>query len=186
MFQLQLFSFAAFGGRGGEAEKEMAAKNIQMYCGSGSGRSAAAIGQGIRCACAGKTVFVVRFLKGKASLELDYLKKLEPEIKLFCFDKFDAGYSDLTDEEKEEEKIHIQNGIGYAKKVLVTHECDMLILDEITDLVAMHIVGSEEVAALLEAVGEDMTVIMTGTARCEELWPYVDRVTEVSTLKADS
>ena len=62
---------------------------IQLYCGTGSGRSAAAIGQGIRYAAAGKRVVVVRFLKGKTSLDLEYLKKLEPEIKLFSFDKFD-------------------------------------------------------------------------------------------------
>lgn len=163
----------------------MANDRIVMYCGNGSGRSAAAIGQGIRCACAGQSVFVVRFLKGKASLELEFLKKLEPEIKLFCFDKFDAAYSDLTDEEKEEEKIHITNGISYAKKVLVTGECDVLILDEVLDLVAMHIIDVQDVIALLEAVGEDKKAILTGTSRCEALWPYVDRVTEVSTLQSE-
>ncbi len=161
----------------------MAEDKIRVYCGSGLGRSAAAIGQGVRAACAGKRVSVVRFLKGKASMELEYLQKLEPEIKLFCFDKFDAPYASLTPEEQAEETIHIRNGLNYAKKVLVTHECDLLILDEILDVVAKKIIDPQDVISLLEAVDDDTAAILTGSASCEELWPYVDRVTELSTLK---
>ncbi len=160
----------------------MSQDRILLYCGNGSGRSAAAIGQGVRYACAGKSVCVVRFLKGKASLELEYLKKLEPEIRLFCFDKFDAGYAQLSEQEQAEEKVHIANGLGYAKKVLITRECDVLILDEVLDLVAMNIITLEELLSVLDAVGEDMVAILTGADRCERLWPYVDRVTEVTTL----
>lgn len=107
---------------------------IHIYCGNGGGKSSAAIGQGIKSACAGKTVFVVQFLKGKMESELDYLKRLEPEIKLFSFDKFEEQFSDLSEEEKQEETVHIRNGLNFAKKVLVTSECDMLILDEILGL----------------------------------------------------
>ena len=161
----------------------MQEEKIQIYCGTGSGRSAAAIGQGIRYACAGRSVFVVRFLKGKASMELEYLKRLEPEIKQFCFDKFDQCYSSLNAEEQEEERIHIQNGLAFAKKVLSANECDVLILDEVLDLEAMKIIDSRVLVSLIESAGEDTVIIMTGTSRCEELWPYVSRVTEVMNLK---
>ena len=80
----------------------MQEEKILLYCGTGNGRSAAAFGQGVRYACAGKSVFVVRFLKGKASVEIDYLKRFEPEIKQFCFDKFDQCYSSLNEEEQAE------------------------------------------------------------------------------------
>ena len=161
----------------------MADLNIQMFCGTGSGKSAAAIGQAIRYACVGKSVFIVRFLKGKASLELDYLKRLEPEIKLFSFDKFDGKYCELTEEEKKEEQLHIQNGLNYAKKVLQTGECDVLVLDEILDLISMEIISVEDVIALTTVVSEETALIMTGTDRCEQLWPFVTKVTEVTTLK---
>ena len=157
-------------------------EKIVLYCGTGRGRSAAAIGQGVRYACSGKTVYVVRFLKGKASMELEYIKKLEPEIKQFCFDKFDARYQDLSPEEQEEEKIHIRNGLAYARKVLVTEECDVLILDEVLDLVERKIIAAGDLVPLIQAVGEGMHLIMTGMYRCEELWQYADRVTEVTTI----
>ena len=156
---------------------------IQLYCGTGSGRSAAAIGQGIRYAAAGKRVVVVRFLKGKSSLDLEYLKKLEPEIKLFSFDKFDKCYNDLSKEEQEEEKIHIRTGFGYARKELMTEDCDVLILDEILGVIEMGIIDEKEVISLLESAGDDVIMILTGSYRCEQLWDHVTRVTEVTTLK---
>ena len=154
-----------------------------MYCGTGAGRTAAAIGQGIRFACEGKTVFMVTFLKGKASMEYEYLRKLEPEFKQFSFDRFDGCYSSLNEEEREEEKLHTRNALNYARKVAATSECDLLILDEVLDLVPLGIVDVTEIISLIEASGEDVSIILTGTARCERLWPHVNLVTEVSTLK---
>ena len=161
----------------------MGTKNVQMYCGTGTGRSAAAIGQGIRYASSGKSVFLVSFLKGKASREYDYLRRLEPEIKIFCFDRFDACYSDLKEEERREERIHTINGLNYARKVAATSECDVLILDEALDLVTLGIVDVKDLISLIESSGDDVRIILTGTNRCEKLWPYVERVTEISTLK---
>lgn len=156
-------------------------KYIHIYCGTGGGKSSAAIGQGIKAACAGKTVFVIQFLKGKAESELDYLKRLEPEIKLFSFDKFPERFNELNEEEKQEEIMHIRNGLNFAKKVLVTSECDVLILDEILGLPQKGIITEEEILPLLEAVGDGVELIMTGISRCRSLWPYVDEVTEVQT-----
>lgn len=156
-------------------------KYIHIYCGTGGGKSSAAIGQGIKSACAGKTVFVVQFLKGKAGSELDFLKRLEPEIKLFSFDKFPEQFSELSEEEKQEEVIHIRNGLNFAKKVLVTSECDVLILDEILGLPQKGIITEEDIIPLIEAVGDGVELIMTGISRCKKLWPYVDEVTEVHT-----
>ena len=161
----------------------MSYENVQMYCGTGAGRSAAAIGQGIRAACEGKSVFIVSFLKGKASMEFEYLRRLEPEIKLFCFDKYDQTYHDLTDEEKQEERIHIQNAVNFARKVAANSECDVLILDELLGAVELGIVSIEDTVSLIEAAKEDIQIILTGVQRCERLWPYVSLVTEVSTLK---
>ena len=156
---------------------------IHFYCGNGIGRSSAAVGQAVRYACEGKTVFVVRFLKGKASVEYDFLRRLEPEIKVFCFDKFDKPYDDLSPEEQEEEAFHMKNAIAYARKVAATGECDMLVLDEGLELINMGIITADELRGVIESAGPEVRVIITGAMRHEELWPYADRVTEVSTLK---
>ena len=34
---------------------------------------------------------------------------------------------------------------------------------------------------LIDQLGSGMELYLTGTSRCEELWPYVDEVTEMTT-----
>ncbi len=154
-----------------------------MYCGTGRGKSASAMGRGVQLACEGKKVFLISFLKGKKVEEPAYLKRLEPEFKTFTFDKFSDSYDHLSREEKREETAHVQNGLNYARKVLVTGECDLLILDEILDLARNGIITQEDLIPLIDSVPDGMELIMTGTERCEKLWPHVDKVTEVTTLK---
>lgn len=112
---------------------------------------------------------------------MDFFKRLEPEIKLFRFQKFPENYENLTEREKEDEIQNIKNGLNFAKKVLVTEECDVLILDEILGLTDKGIVRFEELHSLIDAVGDDTELYLTGTSRCEALWPYVDEVTELNT-----
>jgi len=126
-------------------------------------------------------VFLIRFLKGKAEDSDEYLRRLEPEIKMFAFEKSEKPFSELTPEEREEETQHIRNAIGYARKVLTTGECDVLILDEILGLAKIGILDIEEYRELIGCAAEGMELILTGKDRCEALWPDVDEVTEVVT-----
>ena len=58
--------------------------------------------------------------------------RLEPEIKVFCFEKSEKDYQSLSPEEQQEEVMNIKNGLNFARKVLTTDGCDILILDEPT------------------------------------------------------
>ena len=107
---------------------------LQIYCGSGRGKTTAALGQGIREASAGKSVFIIQFLKGRRPEQISFIQRLEPEIKMFRFQRREAAFEDLTPQEQEEEAMSMKNGLGFAKKVLATGECDVLILDEILGL----------------------------------------------------
>lgn len=160
----------------------MSRRYIHIFCGTGVGKTSAALGKGIREAGDGKSVVLIQFLKEKQSGDsLEFFKRLEPEVKLFRFEKFPENYESLTDREKEDETRNIKNGLNFAKKVLVTEECDVLILDEILGLTEKEIVTVEELKGLIQAVGEETELILTGNNRCEELWPYVDEVTELTT-----
>ena len=87
----------------------------------------------------------------------------------------------LTEQEKEEENLNIKNGLNFARKVIQTEECDVLILDEILGLTDRGIVTIDELKKLIDQLGSGMELYLTGTSRCEELWPYVDEVTEMTT-----
>ena len=105
--------------------------SIQVYYGNGRGKTTAALGLGIRAAGVGKQVIMVQFLKKKHSDTLDFLKKLEPELQIFRFEKAACGYSDLSPKEKQEQMLNIKNALGYSRKVLDTGQCDLLILDDL-------------------------------------------------------
>ena len=98
----------------------------------GKGKTSSAIGKGIKNLGAGKSVNMIQFLKGsRENAVLDVLKKLEPDMKVFRFEKHMTKFSDLSDAEKEEELVNINNGKNFARKVLSTGSCDMLILNAI-------------------------------------------------------
>ena len=155
----------------------------QIYCGPGKGKTSVAIGQAIRAVGYGKRAIVIQFLKGRATSRLDYLNAMEPEVRLFRFEKKDKFYEDLTDEEKKEENLNIRNGLNFARKVLLTEECDMLILDEILGAVEFGIVSEEEIESLIQAKDYETELIMTGNVVTEALKNAADRVVSLEVIK---
>lgn len=156
---------------------------VQIYCGPGKGKTSVAIGQAIRAVGHGKTAIVIQCLKGRATSELDYLSVLEPNVRLFRFEKKDKYYEDLTDEEKQEENCNIRNGLNYARKALVTQECDMLILDEILGAVEFGIITEEEVEELIRTKDEETELILTGNVVPDRLREAADRVVSLEVIK---
>lgn len=154
----------------------MATGSVQVYYGAGRGKSPAALGRAIRAAAEGKTVFVIQFLKGKSDEEMEFLKRLEPEIKFFRFEKSEEYFSELSEEEQLEEVKNIKNGINFAKKVLTTGECDLVILDEVLGLVDHGLIDAEELKTLIGARLDDTDLIMTGWVLSDELRPYIDEI----------
>ena len=155
----------------------------QIYCGPGKGKTSVAIGQAVRAVGYGKRAIVIQFLKGKATTQLDYLSVLEPDIRLFRFEKKDKYYEDLTEEEKQEENLNIRNGLNFARKVLITEECEMLILDEILSALELGIVSEDEVKGLIEAKDDETELILTGTMITEGLKEAADRVVSLEIVK---
>ena len=154
----------------------------EVYCGNGKGKTALAIGQSLREATQGKSVIVIQFLKGREKRALDFLQEvIDLDFKIFRFEKQDCCYEELSEEEKAEERSNILNGVNFARKVVVTRECDFLLLDEILGLVDCGIVTADMVADILKQKDESMHIVMTGWNLPEALKPYVDTVTTLNT-----
>ena len=147
----------------------------QIYCGPGKGKTSVAIGQAIRAVGYGKRAIVIQFLKGRATSRLDYLNAMENNM---AFD-----ISNMTEEEKKEENLNIRNGLNFARKVLLTEECDMLILDEILGALEFGIVSEEEIESLIQAKDYETELIMTGNVVTEALKNAADRVVSLEVIK---
>lgn len=159
----------------------MAKGLIFIYTGDGRGKSPAVIGRAVQAAVEGKHVVLIQFLKGKSQENSDFLRKMEPEIKLFRFEKSDENFEELSEERKTEEIGNIRNGMNYARKVLATGECDLLILDEVLGLVEKRIVSVEDVKTLLECRG-DTNIILTGIKLSDEIRALADEVSRIETV----
>ena len=160
----------------------MAKGLIYIYAGDGRGKSPAAIGRAVQAAMEGKQVVIIQFLKGKGLKDSEFLRRMEPEIKLFRFEKSDENFEELPEEKKAEEISNIRNGMNFARQVLATGECDLLILDEVLGLVEKGIVSVEDLKAMLEC-REDTSVILTGIKLNDEICVLADEVSKIETVK---
>lgn len=76
---------------------------IQVICGPGRGKTTSAIGRGIVSLGMGKCVSMVQFLKGSMDADkMEVIKRLEPEFKVFRFEKSSTRFDKLSPQEKEE------------------------------------------------------------------------------------
>ena len=150
--------------------------NVLVYYGDGKGKSTAALGHAVRMAGQGKTAIIISFLKGKNDGEQTFFRRLEPEIKFFRFEKSQENYDKLSEEEKQEERMNIKNGLNFAKKVLVTGECNVLILDEFLGLLDKNLVTEEELKSLFAAKSHDTQMIFTGNSMVDSFRQYADEI----------
>ncbi len=155
---------------------------VYVYAGDGRGKSPAAIGRAVQAAVEGRQVVIIQFMKGRGLQDSEFLRRMEPEIKLFRFEKSDENFEELPEERKQEEIRNIKNGLNFAKKVLSTGECDLLILDEVLGLVEKGIVSVEELKAMLDC-REDTSVILTGITLSDEICLLADEISKIETVK---
>lgn len=156
---------------------------IYIYSGDGHGKSPAALGKAVLTAAQGKSVVIIQFLKEKGLADSEFLHRLEPEIKVFRFEKSDLNFFELSEEKQTEEIINIKNGINFAKKVLATGECDLLILDEVLGLIDSGIITVEDLRNLLDTRDDETDIIMTGISLNDEVCMLADEVSRIETLK---
>ena len=147
---------------------------IYIYSGEGHGKSPAAYGRALQTACRGEYVVIIRFLKGRGLSDSEYVRRMEPEIKIFRFEKSEENFRSLSDERKAEEIYNIKNGLNSG-------ECSLLILDEVLELLDIDIISVEELKNLLLCKPEDMDIIMTGATSKEAAYSLADEVTKIET-----
>lgn len=157
---------------------------VHVICGPGKGKSASALGAGVLGALAEKRVIMIQFLKGVLEKDdAELLKRMEPELKVFRFARSHGLFADLPEEQKREEVINLKNGFNFARKVMVTGECDILILDEILGLLDWNVVTEDDFVQLLENKDSALEVIMTGRDCPETVKACVDHISYIENIK---
>ena len=160
---------------------------ISVYYGAGKGKTAVAVGRGLRAIGEDLRVVMIQFLDYHNSKEIKLLEKLEPDFRIFRFEKERDGM-DVREAKVNEalykeifEEIHI--AVHFAKKIADTGECEMLLLDGILECVEKGYLQESEVEEIIEKRPEFMDIILTGTILPEGLSKKADKIYQIKTEK---
>ncbi len=156
---------------------------IQVYTGDGKGKTTAAIGQGIRAIGSGNKVFMVQFLKSSQTGELSTLKRLEPEFRVFRFERERGFVWTLSKDELDELQADIRNAFEFVKNCMQKKACDVLILDEIMGVLKNELLSVTEIVTLLKSKPEEMEVVLTGRNVPSEILELADYVSDIIGVK---
>jgi cob(I)alamin adenosyltransferase len=154
---------------------------VQIYTGSGKGKTTAALGLALRAAGHHLKVLMIQFLKGGIAYgEIESAKKLTPYLKILpmgreCFvNKKDPDPEDLR---------WARKGWDLAQKAVYSRKYRIVILDEINVAVNYGLVPRRELISLMERKPEDVELVLTGRYAHPEVIRRADLVTEMKEKK---
>lgn len=157
---------------------------LQVYTGTGKGKTTAALGLALRAKGRGKKVAVVFFDKGAESGERKMLKKLG--IPFFV-----TGLDRVVERPNAKNKIgKFRFGVTYQDKIeggrgmaifrnLLKKKYDLIILDEINSSVALGVVGHYDFLQALQEWNHTCELVCTGRNPSKQLLEMADLITEM-------
>ena len=159
--------------RGETCTQERISAMIHLYYGDGKGKTSAALGLLLRASGAGLRVALARFLKDDTSAELIPLRTL-PYVSLLPSPKKMKFLWEMT----EEEKAACAADTRRLFEASVSQDCDVLILDEVTDAVNSGLLQEEALLSFLDRKPENMEVILTGREPSDSVKQRADYITQ--------
>lgn len=151
---------------------------VQVYTGNGKGKTTAALGISVRCACAGGKVLIGQFLKGQEYSELkipDHFKTIV--MKQFGTPEFVKG------EPSDEAKQQAREGLEYMKKEMLTESYDMIVFDEINNSLDIGLLDIDDAIDIIDSKPTNTEIVFTGRGCPKEIIDRADLVTEMREIK---
>jgi len=153
---------------------------VQVFTGTGKGKTSAALGAVIRALGHGLKVFIVFFMKGKYPYgEFSTLSRL-PDVDVASF-----GLRCLTDraninpEEIEQAKL----AMSAAREAMLSGNYDLVVLDEVNVAVNFKLIELDEVVRLIGDKPRNVELVLTGRYADARLIELADLVTEMVKIK---
>jgi cob(I)alamin adenosyltransferase len=151
---------------------------VQVYTGSGKGKTTAALGLALRAAGAGLKVFIAQFVKGARCSEHRALERFEGAI--VCrqygrgFIRQTPGKADIA---------AAREGLREAAEAVRSGAYDLVILDEVNVAVYYGLIGVDEILGLIKGKPENVELVLTGRNAPERVIEEADLVTEMREVK---
>ena len=153
---------------------------VQVYTGNGKGKTTAALGLALRAIGRGLKVCVFQFIKGGGPYgEHLIAEKLAPLFTIIQTGR--PGWVNTKD--ITEDRRVAQDALNQARKILLSDEYDLVILDEINGAVGFGLIDIEQVLELIRLKPERMELVLTGRNVSPQVIEAADLVTEMREIK---
>lgn len=151
-----------------------------LLTGNGKGKSSSAFGMVMRALGYGHKVAVVQFIKGQQlSGEEIYIKEHCPQVTFY---QMGTGFTWNT-QDRSGDIAAAQRTWAVAEPLLKDESIDLVVLDEITYMLAYSYLEEAKVIAAIKARPSQQSVVLTGRGGGTALRDIVDTVSEVKDVK---
>ncbi len=154
---------------------------VQVYTGEGKGKTTAALGLAARAVGQGLRVCFLQFLKDKSGGEALSARRLGIHLirfpGTFCFG------CRLSQEEKAELKVEIQQAFSRTEEIIESGRYDLVILDEINFVLYKRLIKVKDALRLIKNKPSPVELVLTGRYAPKSLIRAADLVTEMLEVK---
>ncbi|AZI87503.1 MULTISPECIES: cob(I)yrinic acid a,c-diamide adenosyltransferase [Kosakonia] len=151
---------------------------VIVFTGNGKGKTTAAFGTATRAVGHGKKVGVIQFIKGTwPNGERNLLEPLGVEFQVMA-----TGFTWDT-QNRESDTAACLEAWQHAERMLTDPALDMVLLDELTYMVAYDYLPLEKVLTALQNRPPMQTVIITGRGCHRDILEAADTVSELRPVK---
>ena len=153
---------------------------VQIYTGSGKGKTTAALGLSLRAAGNKMRVYFAQFLKSTASGEEAAIQLLAPYVTL---EKFGTPGWVLEVGGTPEQRAAAAAGLASAKRALTGGTYDIVVLDELNVAVGLELIGLDQVLDLIDHRPPQVELVITGRQVPQAIIDRADLVTEMREVR---
>lgn len=151
---------------------------VMVFTGNGKGKTTAAFGTATRAVGHGKKVGVIQFIKGTwPNGERNLLEPHGVEFQVMA-----TGFTWNT-QDRESDTAACMAVWQHAKRMLADASLDLVVLDELTYMVAYDYLPLEEVLSALRQRPTHQSVIITGRGCHRDITEMADTVSELCPVK---
>jgi len=153
---------------------------LVLLTGNGKGKSSSAFGMAIRSLGYGHKVAIIQFIKGQQlSGEEMFIRDHHPEV---YFHQMGTGFTWNT-QDRSSDIAAAEATWQHAQTCLNNPEYDLVILDELTYMLAYKYLDEEQVLDALRQRPREQSVVVTGRGGGSAIRELADTVSEIQDIK---
>lgn len=154
---------------------------VQVYTGSGKGKTTASLGLAVRAAGHGLSTVIIQFMKGWIDYgELAGVRMLAPYVVIH-----QAGrdtFVNREDPDPEDVRLALE-GWKLASGIISGRKADIVVLDEINCAMDFGLLPVGEVLEAIKGKPDGMELVLTGRGAPPEIIEAADLVTEMREIR---